>query len=105
MSGQDGQASRAHDQGAPMLDSAIREETSRRYDACHRNDTFSDLVRRSSFSKEDRRLLEDWLAVTARNYGGLADRAGASERPRDKADIAGVARIWREAIQLAARCP
>lgn len=41
------------------------EETARRYDACHPDDSFADLVRRSSFSKEDRRLMEDWLAATA----------------------------------------
>ena len=34
-----------------------------RYEACHPEDTFADLVRRSQFSKQDRRLLEDWLAA------------------------------------------
>ena len=33
------------------------------YDACHPEDTFADFVRRSRFSKQDRRLLEDWLAA------------------------------------------
>jgi hypothetical protein len=35
-------------------------------------DTFEDLKRRASFSKEDRGLLRDWMAVAAR-------RAGAEE--------------------------
>ena len=35
--------------------------TSRRYDRCHPRDIFSDLPRRSSFNKEGRRLMEDWL--------------------------------------------
>lgn len=45
-------------------DPAVWEETARRYDSCHRDDSFRDLCRRSSFSKEDRRLMEDWLAAT-----------------------------------------
>lgn len=35
-----------------------------RYDSCHPADSFSDLIRRARFSKEDRRLMEDWLAAT-----------------------------------------
>jgi hypothetical protein len=35
-----------------------------RYDSCHPADSFSDLVHRARFSKEDRRLMEDWLAAT-----------------------------------------
>lgn len=93
MSGQDGQLARAGGQSAPEYDPAIWGETSRRYEACHRNDTFSDLVRRSSFSKEDRRLLEEWLAATLRNHGDASDKTGALERPRDKTDIREVARI------------
>jgi hypothetical protein len=95
MGGQEGQANGAHSKGAPKLDPAIREETARRYDACHRTDTFSDLVRRSSFSKEDRRLLEDWLAATLRDHNS----------PTNNADIGGIARIWQEALQIVARCP
>ena len=104
MSEQGGQSACAHGQGAQELDPAICREMSRRYGSCHPGDTFSDLVRRSSFSKEDRRLLEDWLAVTLSNYNGLSDRDGASERLRGKTDVREVARIWREAIQIAARC-
>lgn len=40
------------------------------YDRCHPDDSFDDLVRRSPFSKEDRRLLEDWLEAVR----GMAPR-------------------------------
>lgn len=42
-----------------------------RYDSCHPADSFSDLIHRARFSKEDRRLMEDWLAATERR--GVAD--------------------------------
>lgn len=72
MTSPDGQAARANGAGAQRHDSAILGETSRQYERCHPDDTFADLVRRSSFSKEDRRLLEDWLAATAAD-AGVAD--------------------------------
>lgn len=87
----------------PGFDPVVVEETARHYDRCHPGDTFSDLVHRSAFSKEDRRLLEDWLAATLetrrRPSGGEA-----RQRFGEKPDIGEVARVWREAIQLAARC-
>ncbi|WP_128935466.1 hypothetical protein [Bradyrhizobium zhanjiangense] len=43
------------------LESLIRED----YERCHPDDTLDDLKRRASFSKEDRGLLRDWLAVAA----------------------------------------
>ena len=33
------------------------------YERCHPDDTFEALKRRAAFSKEDRRLLEDWRAA------------------------------------------
>lgn len=33
------------------------------YDRCHPRDSFADLERRARFSKEDRRLMEDWIAA------------------------------------------
>ncbi len=33
------------------------------YERCHPDDTFEALTRRAAFSKEDRRLLEDWRAA------------------------------------------
>jgi hypothetical protein len=61
----DGQAARASGPSAQRQDAATRGEASRQYERCHPGDTFADLVRRSSFSTVDRRLLEDWLAATA----------------------------------------
>ena len=61
----DGQPARVRGASAQSHDAATLGETSRQYERCHPVDTFADLVRRSPFSKEDRRLLEDWLAATA----------------------------------------
>lgn len=36
------------------------------YNRCHPDDRFDDLMRRASFSKEDRRLLEDWFEAARR---------------------------------------
>ena len=33
------------------------------YDRCHPDDTFEDLKHRAGFSKEDRGLLGDWMAI------------------------------------------
>lgn len=43
------------------LESLIRED----YVRCHPEETLEDLKRRASFSKEDRGLLRDWMAVAA----------------------------------------
>lgn len=39
------------------------------YERCHPDDTFEDLCNRARFSKEDRRLMEDWLAA----FGAAGD--------------------------------
>jgi len=39
------------------------------YERCHPEDTFDDLRRRAAFSKADKGLLRDWLAVAARRLG------------------------------------
>jgi hypothetical protein len=44
------------------LESLVRDD----YERCHPSDTFEDLKRRASFSKEDRGLLRDWMAVATR---------------------------------------
>ncbi|RXG91283.1 hypothetical protein [Bradyrhizobium vignae] len=45
------------------LESLIRED----FERCHPGETLDDLKRRASFSREDRGLLRDWMAVaTAR---------------------------------------
>ncbi|MGY3036162.1 hypothetical protein ACVIIV_005332 [Bradyrhizobium sp. USDA 4354] len=43
------------------LESLIKED----FERCHPDDTFEDLKRRASFSKEDKGLLRDWMAVAA----------------------------------------
>jgi hypothetical protein len=50
------EADRAH------LESLIREDFAR----CHQGETLDDVKRRASFSKEDKGLLRDWMAVAAR---------------------------------------
>ena len=55
------------------LESLIRQH----YERCHPGETLEDLMRRASFSKEDRGLLRDWMALaTAR--AAAACRAKAS---------------------------
>jgi hypothetical protein len=43
------------------LESLIRED----FERCHPGESLEDLKRRASFSKEDRGLLRDWMAVAA----------------------------------------
>jgi hypothetical protein len=54
------------------LESLIRED----YERCHPGDTLNDLKRRASFSKEDKGLLRDWMAVAVTR--ARADREKAS---------------------------
>jgi len=54
------------------LESLIRED----FERCHPGETLEDLKRRASFSKEDRGLLRDWVAVAARR--AAADQAKGS---------------------------
>lgn len=42
------------------------------YERCHPGETFDDLRRRASFSKEDRCLYRDWLAVAAARAAALS---------------------------------
>ena len=50
-----GEAERAY------LESLIRED----FERSHPGETFDDIKRRASFSKEDKGLLRDWMAVAA----------------------------------------
>jgi hypothetical protein len=43
------------------LESLIRRD----YERCHPGDTLDDLKRRAAFSKEDKGLLRDWMAIAA----------------------------------------
>lgn len=51
------------------LESLIRED----FERCHPGETLEDVKRRASFSKEDKGLLRDWMAVAANR--ATADRA------------------------------
>ena len=51
----------ASEEERSYLESLIRED----YERCHPGETLEDLKRRASFSKEDRGLLQDWMAVAA----------------------------------------
>lgn len=53
------------------VESLIRNDFAR----CHRGETLDDIKRRASFSKEDRRLLRDWMAIAA-------TRASIAAKPR-----------------------
>lgn len=52
------------------LESLIRED----YERCHPDDTLDDLKRRASFSKEDKGLYRDWLAIAATRAASAAAR-------------------------------
>jgi hypothetical protein len=43
------------------LETLIRRD----YEQCHPGDTLDDLKRRAAFSKEDRGLLRDWMAIAS----------------------------------------
>ena len=71
-----------------------------RYERCHPNDTFEDLRNRARFSKEDRRLLEDWLA--AFGAAGEGDQSPVP-RSRDRLDrLPIVATVAQESIEVEA---
>lgn len=52
-----------------FLESLIREDFAR----CHPGDSMDDMKRRSAFSKEDRGLLRDWMAVAAERAAMLRE--------------------------------
>lgn len=49
------------DAGRACLESLIRDD----FEQCHPGDSLDDMRRRSAFSREDRGLLRDWMAVAA----------------------------------------
>lgn len=53
------------------LESLIRED----FDRCHPGETLDDVKHRASFSKEDKGLLRDWMALAA--IRAATDRANA----------------------------
>lgn len=59
----------ASDSERAYLESLIRAD----FEQCHPGETLEDIKHRSSFSKEDKGLLRDWMAVAATR--AAADRA------------------------------
>lgn len=61
------------------LESLIRED----FDRCHPGETLEDIKRRAAFSKEDRRLYQDWMAVAAMRAQAVAvkERSAAACLP------------------------
>jgi hypothetical protein len=51
----------ASEEEQAYLDSLIRED----FEQCHPGETLEYLKRRASFSKEDKGLLRDWMAIAA----------------------------------------
>jgi hypothetical protein len=49
------------------LEALIRQD----FERCHPGDTLEDLKRRASFSREDKGLLRDWMAVATRRAAKL----------------------------------
>jgi hypothetical protein len=58
------------------LESLVRGE----FERCHPGDTFEDMKRRARFSKEDKGLLRDWMAVAARR--AAVRHAAEADAPR-----------------------
>lgn len=71
------------EQDRAYLESLIRED----FERCHPGDTLEDLKRRASFSKEDRGLLRDWMAIAVRR--AAADRAKESAKELAKGSTRG----------------
>lgn len=64
--------SAAQDEAA-YLESLIRQD----FERCHPGETLEDLKRRAAFSKEDKGLLRDWMAIAASR--AAAERANRRE--------------------------
>jgi hypothetical protein len=64
-------------QETTYLESLIRED----FERCHPGETLEDLKRRASFSKEDRGLLREWMAVAAARAAAACAAKGSSPPP------------------------
>ncbi len=53
------------------LESLIRED----FERCHPGDTLDDLKRRASFSREDKGLLRDWMAIACHSACNIGSDA------------------------------
>jgi hypothetical protein len=69
----------ASEEERAYLESLIRED----FERCHPGETLEDLKRRASFSKEDKGLLRDWMAIAAgRAAADQAKGPQLNQRPR-----------------------
>lgn len=50
------------------LEALIRDD----YEYCHPDDTFDDMKRRAAFSREEKGIYRDWLAVAAARANAIA---------------------------------
>jgi hypothetical protein len=67
------------------LESLIRED----FERCHPGVTLDDLKRRASFSKEDRGLLRDWMAVAAARAAAACAAKASPPHPTITSAVAG----------------
>ncbi|UWU94270.1 hypothetical protein [Bradyrhizobium sp. CB1015] len=58
------------------LESLIRED----FERCHPGEMLDDLKRRASFSREDRGLLRDWMAVATARAAAACQAKASSPR-------------------------
>lgn len=75
------------------LESLIRDD----YERCHPGETLEDMKRRSPFSKDDKGLLRDWMAIAVRRaaaantlvpFGSLQQADRSTDRPHTVVDVA-----------------
>jgi hypothetical protein len=71
--------------GPARADARARDETAYResliradYDRCHPGETFEDLKRRARFTKEDKGLLRQWMAVAAQRAAAAREEMQAA---------------------------
>lgn len=64
------------------LESLIRED----YERCHPEETLEDMKRRAPFSKDDKGLLRDWMAIAARRAAAARTLVPFGSASRTKSD-------------------
>ncbi len=70
------------------LESLIRGD----YERCHPGETLEDMKRRSAFSKEDKGLLRDWMALAAMRAANRAGYGAVWGRPTQSPGYAALSR-------------
>lgn len=62
------------------------------YERCHPGETLEDMKRRSAFSKEDKGLLRDWMALAAMRAANRAGYGAVWGRPTQSPGYAALSR-------------